>query len=90
MEGRRCCCVLFKEPGLLQSLHQHSHGQYGRNFCMFGDSNYPIQPNLMGTFRVVQMTDEHRKLNCAMSKLRQSIEWIISLTIFHWKCLKIS
>jgi len=53
----------------LIKFRQHPFNLNGRPLCIYGDSAYPIRPQLMGPFRGATITPDQYEFNQAMSKV---------------------
>ena len=54
---------------------------------MYGDSAYPIRPQLQGPFSGANLTDDQNAWNESMSPVRTSIEWLFGDIENYFKCI---
>ena len=74
MEGRRHDAAMLWESGVLDRL-QHLNRANGEPLCIYGDSAYPLRPNLIRPFQGPLITDDEQLFNRLMGSARVSVEW---------------
>ena len=84
IEGSRHDAFMLGESGVLPQLEQiQDHGEV---LCVYGDPAYPLRPELMGPFKGVNLNEQQKNFNKAMSEVRVCVEWgfgkIVSLFAF--------
>ena len=75
-EGCMHDAMMFYESGLLANLQRHAVDVNGNQFCVFGDSAYPIDRQVITPFKGVNITPAQHDFNRVMQKLRISVEWV--------------
>lgn len=80
VKSRRHDAGMLDESGLLTDLQRHCHTTHGEQLCIYGDSAYPLRPELMCPFREGDygrpLTPRMLAFNTAMSSVRVSVEWL--------------
>eukprot|EP00795_Rhopilema_esculentum_P008805 gene8805-biopygen1709 len=76
VEGKRHDARLLRESGIIQLLENHSNRLDGTPLCIYGDPAYPLRPHLQAPFKNNHLTEEQQAYNKAMSKVRDSVEWV--------------
>ncbi|QRV97858.1 DDE superfamily endonuclease [Ceratobasidium sp. AG-Ba] len=76
VEGRQADGGILEMSGLDEMCTSHAIGANGRQLFVYGDPAYGLSNTVIsGVRRIGGLTDNERKFNLKMSKLRQSVEW---------------
>ena len=74
MEGCRHDLTMFRHSNLGGHLNEHMLIS-GRQFYVYADSAYQLQPYMMVGYRGNELSEQQRKFNMDMSKARITVEW---------------
>ena len=76
VEGRRHDSGMLAMSGLLPELERFSRDRLGNILSIYGDSAYPLRPQLLTPFPGHIIPRNHEDWNKAMSEVRVSVEWV--------------
>ena len=76
IEGRRHDSGMLAVSNILPQLQQLCNRSGDIPLCIYGDLAYPLRPQLITPFRQLNMTNDQRAFNTAMSKVRIGVEWV--------------
>ena len=85
IEGKRHDAAVLAQSGFLNQLQQHSIAPDGRILCIYGDSAYPLRPQLQAPFREPGLTAQQKEFNKSMSQVRVSVEWVFKEIVNYFK-----
>ena len=84
-EGKRHDSGILRESGLLHLLEEHSISEAGDVMCIYGDTAYPLRPQLQAPFKGAQLTANEHLWNSRMSSCRVSVEWLFGDIVNYFK-----
>lgn len=76
VDGRRHDETVFKESGLVDLLEKHFWTPSGQPLYIYGDLAYSVGPHILSPFKGPALTQEQKKFNYKMSRVREPVEWI--------------
>lgn len=74
IEGRRHDAFMLSNSGLADQIKLFNQAN-GDPYVIYGDPAYGLSRNIMAPFRGMQLTQQERDFNKAMSTVRISVEW---------------
>ena len=74
IEGRRHDAFMLAVSGVCEKLQQLEDVN-GDVYVVYGDPAYGLNRNIVAPFRGAALTEDEKRLNKAMSKVRVSVEW---------------
>ena len=83
VEGVRHDSAMLAQSGFYAQLQQYSYDTNGRPLCIYGDTAYPLRPQLQAPFQNANLTPQQEAFNTSMSKVRTSVEWLFG-DITNW------
>lgn len=75
VEGRRHDETLYKQSGLAELLAKHFWTPAGEPLYVYGDPAYGIGAHLLSPYKGPAVTEDQRRWNSKMSKVREAVEW---------------
>ncbi|XP_066914769.1 uncharacterized protein [Clytia hemisphaerica] len=76
IEGRRHDSGMLADSNVLPRLRQICRRNNQIPLCIYGDLAYPLRPELQKPFQGLQLTQDQKDYNTAMSKCRIGVEWV--------------
>ena len=76
---------MLGESGLMRDLERIAYSPTGEALCIYGDPAYPLRIHLQAPFRDVNLTDEMKAYNKAMSSVRVSVEWLFGGVVNYFR-----
>lgn len=76
VEGRRHDSGMLGDSNILPRLVQICNRPNQTPLCIYGDLAYPLREQLQTPFRSLNLTQEQKDYNKAMSKCRIGVEWV--------------
>ena len=74
IEGRRHDAFMLAVSGVCEKLQQLEDVN-GDVYVVYGDPAYGLNRNILAPFRGAALTEDEKRFNKAMSKVRVSVEW---------------
>ncbi len=77
-EGRRHDAYVFSVSGLkeqLEELAQSVSQLFPREYCVYADSGYPMNPHVQVPFKGAIISEQQLQYNKTMSAVRECVEW---------------
>ena len=74
IEGRRHDAFMLAVSGVCEKLQQLEDIN-GDVYVVYGDPAYGLNRNILAPFRGAALTEDEKRFNKAMSKVRVSVEW---------------
>ena len=75
---------MLAESGLLNQLQRHAW--YNNNYlCIYGDPAYPLSVHLQGPFLGVNLAQDQKRFNTAMSSVQTSVKRLFGLVSNYFK-----
>ena len=87
VEGKRHDSSMLRMSDLLNQLQQYSYKRNGDILCIYGDTTYPLLPQLQGPFKGARLRLDQDAWNTSMSKVRVEVEWIFADVVNYFKFL---
>lgn len=75
VDGRRHDETVYKESGLADLLDKYFRTPSGQRLYVYGDLGYSVGPNILCPFKGPVLSEEQKRFNFRMSRVREPVEW---------------